>query len=294
LNARDHALVGLIVLAWAFNFLTSAVALDHFPPFLFTALRFAVVLAVLFPFLRAPAPGHWGRLMLICLCNGALHFGFNFWALKLGGISLVAILMQSYVPMATLLAWLFLGERVGWRTATGVALSFAGVLLLGFDPAALAVPSALALSLMAALLLAIGTVSMRGLRGVNALQLQAWSALLGIPVLLAIALMLEGDLVATIAGAGLPHWGGVVYSGLIASIVGHGLLYVLVQRHPVSSITPFLLLTPVIAIALGLIFRGEAPGPLLYLGGAMVLGGVLVVALRTRARARQAPAPAEA
>jgi O-acetylserine/cysteine efflux transporter len=85
-----------------------------------------------------------------------------------------------------------------------------------------------------------------------------------------------------------------VYSALIASIVGHGLLYFLVQRHPVSRITPFLLLTPVIAIALGFAFRGETPGPLLYVGGAMVLGGVLVVALRIRTRAQPAPPPTEA
>lgn len=294
MSARDHFLVGLIVLAWAFNFLTSAVALDHFPPFLFTALRFAVVLLVLFPFLRAPADGHWGRLILICLFNGALHFGFNFWALQLGGISLVAILLQSYVPMATLLAALFLGEQIGWRTISGIALAFAGVLLLGFDPAAMQVPWALALSLLAALLLAIGTVAMRGLRGVNPLQLQAWSAVIGIPVLLGVALLIEGDLAAVVMSAAAPHWGGVVYSALVASIIGHGLLYFLVQRHPVSQITPFLLLTPVFAMALGLAFRGETPGPLLYAGGTMVLGGVLLVALRTRARARPAPPPAEA
>ena len=32
---------------------------------------------------------------------------------------------------------------------------------------------------------------------------------------------------------------------LIASLVGHGLLYWLVQRHPVSQVTPYLLLAPV-------------------------------------------------
>ncbi len=293
MSARDHVLVVLIVLVWAFNFLTSAVALDHFPPFLFTALRFAVVLAVLFPFLRAPADGYWGRLIVICLCNGALHFGLNFWALQLGGISLVAILLQSYVPMATVLAALFLGERIGWRTTAGVSLAFGGVLLLGFDPAAMQVPGAMLLSLAAALLLAIGTVAMRGLRGVHALQLQAWSAALGIPLLLAIALLFEGDLVGAVTSAAPVHWGGVIYSALFASIVGHGLLYFLVQRHPVSQITPFLLLTPVFAIALGLAFRGETPGALLYVGGAMVLGGVLVVALRSHARARPAPPPTD-
>jgi len=62
-------------------------------------------------------------------------------------------------------------------------------------------------------------------------------------------------------------------------------LYVLVQRHPVAQITPYLLLTPVLAVALGVLVWGDRPGPRLWLGGAMVLVGVLVVALRQRARA---------
>ena len=38
--------------------------------------------------------------------------------------------MQAGKPLA--LAWLLLGERFGWRTGLAIALSFAGVLVLGF------------------------------------------------------------------------------------------------------------------------------------------------------------------
>jgi len=68
------------------------------------------------------------------------------------------------------------------------------------------------------------------------------------------------------------------------SLVGHGLLYVLLQRHPVAQVTPLLLLTPVFAVTLGVLFWGDHPGPRLLLGGALVLGGVLIVALRGAAR----------
>ena len=64
------------------------------------------------------------------------------------------------------------------------------------------------------------------------------------------------------------------------------------QRHPVAQVTPWLLLVPVFAVALGIAFWGDQPGPRLYLGGAMVLGGVLVIALRTLAKART-PIPPE-
>ena len=57
--------------------------------------------------------------------------------------------------------------------------------------------------------------------------------------------------------------------------------------------TPWLLLVPVFAIALGVAFWGDRPGPRVLLGGAMVLGGVLAIALRAGVRQRTLP-PAEA
>jgi O-acetylserine/cysteine efflux transporter len=54
------------------------------------------------------------------LVMGVLHFGFSFWGLQLAGnLASPAIVMQSYVPMAALLAWFALGERFGWRTGGG-------------------------------------------------------------------------------------------------------------------------------------------------------------------------------
>ena len=132
---RDLLLVLLIVLAWAGNFLTSALALREIPPFLFTALRFALLALPLLYWMKRPAPGQWPRLIAMGLCVGVLHFGLSFLALKLSGdLSSPAIVLQSYVPMTTLLAWQVLGERFGWRTGVAIALSFAGVLVLGFDP----------------------------------------------------------------------------------------------------------------------------------------------------------------
>ena len=64
-------------------------------------------------------------------------------------------------------------------------------------------------------------------------------------------------------------------------------IYVLVQRHPVAQVTPWLLLVPVLAVALGIAFWGDRPGPRLWLGGAMVLGGVLIIALRAHQQGRR-------
>jgi O-acetylserine/cysteine efflux transporter len=281
-------LVMLICLAWGGNFLTSAYALKQIPPLLFTALRLAVVLVALAPWLSRPVPrDQWSRLAAVGLLTGSVHFALNFWALReADAISSIAILLQCYIPMSAILAWFLFGERFGWRTALGIGISFGGVLVLGFDPLVLDAPKALILALIAALTLALGTTLMRGLRGVGTFELQAWSAAIGIPLLLPLSWWLEGPQWQGLKDADLGAWGGVVYAGLIASVVGHGLLYWLVQRHPVARITPYLLLAPVIAIGLGIAVWGDEPGPRLFLGGAMVLGGVLVISLRSWRRGR--------
>lgn len=287
LGALDFALVLLVCVVWAGNFLTSAFALREVPPFLFSALRMALLAALLIAFLKRPPRAQWPRLIAVALLNGALHFGTSLWALRMAGdLSSPAIVMQSYIPMAVLLAWWVLGERFAWRTGSAIALSFAGVLVLGFDPLVLDHPASLLMMLFSAFLIALGTVFMRGLSGIDAISMQGWTAVIGILPLLAISALIEPGGVAALRGAGPAAWGAVVYSAVFASLIGHSVFFGLVQRHPVVQVTPYLLLTPVFAVALGVFVWGDRPGPQLWIGGAMVLGGVLAIALRARAKAK--------
>ncbi|MDQ3056783.1 MAG: DMT family transporter [Pseudomonadota bacterium] len=284
---RDLLLVLLICLAWSGNFLISAFALQEIPPLLFTALRLSILAILLGAFVKRPARGQWPLLIAVALCVGVLHFGMSFWALQLAGdLSSPAIVMQSYVPMSALLAWWWLGERFGWRTGLAIGMSFAGVLVLGFDPLVLDRPLSLALMLVSALFLAIGTVLMKRLTGLSAVSQQGWTAIISVAPLLALSALIEPGSFEVLRDASWIGWGGALYAALIASLLGHGLYYVLVQRHPVARVTPYLLLAPVLAIVLGIVFWGDTPGPKLWIGAAMVLGGVLLIALRALAKAR--------
>src|SRR3546814_9601884 len=106
-------------------------------------------------------------------------------------LSSPAIVMQSYVPMAALLAWWWLGERFAWRTALAIALSFAGVLVIGFDPMVLRAPASLVLMLVSAFFLATGTVLMRRLTGLDMFSQQGWTAVIGLLPLLLLSALLE-------------------------------------------------------------------------------------------------------
>ncbi|MEO6155594.1 MAG: DMT family transporter [Thermomonas sp.] len=293
LRGRDMALVLVIVAVWAINFLSSALGLREIPPLLFTALRFGLLLLPLLLLMKKPPAGQWPRLIAVSICVGVIHFSLSFLALKLAGdLSSPAIVLQSYVPMTTVLAWWLLGEKVGWRTSAAIALSFLGVLVLGLDPHVLQKPMALVAMLASAFALAVGTILMKGLRGLDVFSQQGWMGVFSLPPLLVLSAWLEPGAIAALPHASWIAWLAAAFAAYASSLLGHGLYYWLVQRYPVAQITPWLLLVPVFAILLGVAFWGDHPGPRVLVGGAMVLSGVLVIALRAKLKARTVAEPA--
>ncbi|HET6565141.1 MAG TPA: DMT family transporter [Xanthomonadales bacterium] len=286
MSLRDISLLVLVCLIWGFNFIAAAQGMQHFSPLVFMSLRFLTVLVVMLPFLRLPPTDQWARLIFVSLCIGAVHFTLLFWAIAISNnLSAIAILQQTYIPISVLLAMGFLGEQVGWRTLTAIAVAFAGVAVLSFDPLIFSQIEVLLLALLAAVAQAFGSVFMRGIKGVGALNFQAWTALLSLPVLISCSLLFESGQLEAIQTASWLDWASVSYSGLISSIVGYGLIFLLVQRNPVSTIMPYMLLMPVFAVLFGILIWGDRPGLNLFLGGGLVLSGILYISLRQRAKA---------
>lgn len=289
MSPRHLVLLLIICLIWAANFIAAAWAVSHMPPIVFTVVRFAMVLALVIPFLRPPARGQWPLLIAACWSMGALHFVLVFLALgRSADVSSIAILMQIYVPLTTVLAVLVLGESIGWRTVAGVALAFGGVLLVGLDPLVLSQLDVLCLVLVSAFFLALGTILMRRLNGLGVFAFQGWNAALSLPLLFAASLWLDGPGAwNTLGQVPVAVWSAVAYSAVGASIIGHGGFYWLIQRYPVTEITPYLLLVPVLAVMLGVLVWGDRPGWRLIAGGAIVLSGVFWVTWRAKVRSRK-------
>jgi O-acetylserine/cysteine efflux transporter len=286
---RDISLVLLVCLIWGFNFIAAAQGMQHFSPLVFMSLRFLLVLVVLLPFLRLPPPGQWGRMIFVCLCIGALHFTTLFWAISRSqDLSSIAIIQQTYIPFSLVLAMLFLRERMGWRSLLGVAVAFAGVVVLSFDPLIFSQRDVLLIALAASVFQALGSVFMRGIRGVGALNFQAWTALISLPLLIGASFVLEGGQLASLRSASALDWAAVSYSGLVSSIVGHGLFFFLVQRNPVTTVMPYMLLMPLFAVVFSVLVWGDRPGLKLLFGGALVMVGILYITLRAR---HKIPAP---
>jgi O-acetylserine/cysteine efflux transporter len=285
---RHLVLVTLVCLVWAFNFTAGAKGMQHFPPLLFMILRFSLVLLAVTPLLRLPPRNQWPRLISVSLLIGTFHFTMMFWALaRSSDVSSVVLVQHTYIPMAVVLAIPLLGERVGWRSLAATAIAFSGVMLIGFDPLVLSQPDVLAITLVSALFQALGSIYMRDLQGVSVFSFQGWTAVISLPFLLLATLLFEKDHMLAIQTAQWTHWGSVAYSAILASLVGHGLFYYLIQRHPVTAVMPYMLLAPLFGVVFGTLVWGDRPGWKLLLGGLLVLLGILIITLRAKLKTRQ-------
>lgn len=223
------------------------------------------------------------------LCLGAMHFTLIYLGLERAeGITSVAVASQLFVPFSTLLSVVFLHERIGWRRILGIVLAFSGVMILGFEPSALAVPVSLAFVIAGALVAAIGTIFMKRLGDVGVFEMQAWMAFISLPLLLLASFSMESGQLAAIHEANLYAWLILVFSALGASLLGHGGMYWLIQRHDVSRISPTTLLSTIFGVGLGVAVLGEQLTARMIGGGVIALAGVLLIALR---QPRRGPPP---
>jgi drug/metabolite transporter (DMT)-like permease len=178
MTPRDFGLMTLVCLIWAANTIVSKLVIANLqaPPMFYAALRFAVVLAVVWPWLRnAPRP-LW-RMILVGLCMGSGTFALVFFALKTASPSAVAIVSQMGVPVTAVLSWFLLGERLDARRITGTAMTLAGVVLVMWNPDGLHMSAGLLFVVASAVIGSFGAVLMKQIEGVKPLQFQAWVGL---------------------------------------------------------------------------------------------------------------------
>lgn len=273
------ALALLIAVIWGFTFITAKIGVSHFPPIFFTALRFGLVAIVLVPWLKV-IPGRMRDVLVIALLAGAVHFGLMYSGMAMSStVSAVAVLVQLGAPFSVLIAVVWLKEAVTWPRIVGIALSFIGVMVLGFDPNVLSNPLAAALVVGGAFVMSFAMILMRRLRDVGVFELQAWIAAVSAPLLFAGSFAFESSQFVEFAD---PSWlpiGAVLFTALATSIVGHGGWYYLLQRYSVSQVTGFGLLPPILTVVFGVLIFGEPMTWKLVLSVLLVTIGIAIITL---------------
>lgn len=280
-----------VAVTWGLGLTLAKAALAEFPPILLTAFRFSVTALVLVWFVKPPF-GQMRRILLISFVISTLQYSLTFTGLAGVDASTAAIVIQLEVPFATLLAALFLGDRIGiWRIA-GMLVAFGGVALIAGQPQMQDELAPLFLVVAGAFVWAVGNILVKTLDGsVAGFRLIAWLAVFSAPQLFVASLLLEDGHAAAIAGASWLGWGVILYLGLVMTAFGYGLWFHLLNRHPVSHVMPFLLLLPVTSMVSAVLLLDELLTVVTVTGAALVLAGVGTIMYR-QARRPAAPAPA--
>jgi drug/metabolite transporter (DMT)-like permease len=281
MSARDFGLLVMVCLIWAANNVLSkyVVSVLDVPPLFYAALRFAIVLICVFPWLL-PAPRPAWRLILVALLMGAVNFALLFIGLKTSTPSSAAVVLQLGIPMSILLSMALLGERVRWRRGLGIALTFTGAMTVMWDPHGVSISAGLLFVAAAAFAGSLGSVLMKQLEGVKPLQYQAWVGFTSVWPLAALSAVFEPGQVDQAIAAGWPFLAALLFSALIVSLLAHSLFYVLVQRYEANLISALTLMTPLATIALGVAVMKDPFGLRMAVGSAIALTGVLIIALR--------------
>ncbi|QCB94594.1 EamA family transporter [Cellulomonas shaoxiangyii] len=302
---RHRLLAALVAVTWGLNFPAIHLSLEQFPPFFLVALRWALVAVP--TLLLVPRPRvAWRWIIGYGLGFGVLQFAFLYLAMENGmPAGLASLVLQSSAPFTVLLAAVLLRERLTGRQGLGVAVAVTGLAGIavhraGLDGGAALLP--VVLTLCGGLGWALGNLCNRRAQPDSPFRLMLWMSVVPPLPMLALALAIEGperiraSLTGLTSPTGLAALGGLLFTVLVATLVGSGLWTWLMVRHPSSVVAPFSMLVPVVGIGSSWLVLDESPAPAELLLGGLVVGGVLLGSVQGRRRtappAHEAPAGA--
>lgn len=226
------------------------------------------------------------------LCSGVLWFGLYMVALNWGEQQVdagTAALVINIGPIliALLGGWL-LKEGFPPRLMAGMAVSFAGAIVIGLASAGGGYSSVLGILLcvLAAVGYAGGVVAQKpALRHASALQVTTFGCLVGTIA----CLPFTGQLVSDVAAAPVSATFEMVYLGLFPTAIAFYAWAYALSRTTAGKMGTTTYIVPALVVLMSWIFLGEVPGLAVLVGGALCLAGVAVA--RTRRPAAPAAAP---
>lgn len=266
-----------------------------------TSVIFALLLLRLPKGTRLPPPEVRRTIWWLALVAVPLNQGFF-----LGGLSLStaahAALLYTLTPLfVALLAHVFVGERLTPRTATGTAIALGGALfvLVSRQAAQGALSGAPLLGdgliLLAVLAWATYTAQGRTLVGrFGALRMIAWTLMGGTALFSPLGLALSFGTAAQRARfsqASPAAWWGILYLVIFTSVIAYLVWYWALAWLPAARVAVFSNLQPLFTAGLAHVFLGEQV-TLLFLGGAAVVIGGVLLAQSSGQGSAPAPLPA--
>ena len=282
---RPDTLAGLgFVALWSTGFVGAKYGLPWSGPFDFLAIRFAIVAALmvgLAVIVRAPwprAPRSWAHIAVAGLLLHGVYLGGVFAGIDAGVPAGATALIVGTQPVLTAFAvGPLLGERIDRRQWVGLALGFAGLVLVvgerlalpaGEDLAALACPLVALLGITAGTLYQKRFCPDLDLRSGTAIQYVATLA-----VLTPVAWLADPEPVRWTAEFVL----ALTWLSVVLSLGAISLLFFLIRRGKASRVASLFYLVPPTAAAYAWLLFGETLGPAALAGMGVIVAGVALV-----------------
>ena len=279
-----EASLALMVVLWGLNFVVAKRAHETIDPLAFNALRYLIASGFVYVVLRRqgvlemPDRADRARILVLGILGNTLYqlafiLGLN---LTTAGS---ASLMLAVMPVFVLALESWGGHRHGPRAWVGASGSVLGVALVSRAALHLAGADALVGNLLMIGSAAFWALYTQGAQplihrygSVRTTAYTLWTGAVGI-VIIGIPSLLRQDW----AGVDGVSWAGMLYSAFLSIGLAYLLWYRGVARIGGSRTAIYSNLTPVVALAAGALWLGEAITLQAILGAALVIGGVMLV-----------------
>jgi len=291
LPPKHLLLVLLIVLIWGVNFVAVFIALESFPPFLLSALRFGLS-ALPWVFFMPKPKGSFKLIVYYGLFNFALQFGFIFTGIHLGiSPGLASLVLQIQVFFSMGLAFFFFHDRPSPFKIVGSLISFIGIGIVGYHVNGGSTFIGLMLMLLAALSWAAGNIFTKKIHSESPLALVVWGNLVAFPVMALVSFVFEGPLViqSSMQNTSWAAVGAVLYIVYFSTHIGYGAWGFLMKSYSTSVVVPFTLLVPLVGFMSSALYLGEELQSWKLLAAVFILGGLIFGLLEKQIRSWLSP-----
>jgi drug/metabolite transporter (DMT)-like permease len=278
--------VELLLLAaiWGGSFLFLRIAAPKFGPLALVDVRLALGALVLSPFLwharRQLAATGWIKIAAIGLVNTTLPFLLFAWTSERAPAGVGAIVNSMAVPFAALAAFAMFGERIGGRRLVGLAAGLVGVVVLASgDVGGAGLGPAVAAGTAGAFLYGVSAnLVKRHFAGLPPAAVAAATLAWGAVLLSPFAVWQWPS-----ARVSTEAWFSLIALGVVCTGIAYGFYYRLIQRVGAPRATTVTYLVPIFGVLWAWLALGESLSLGMAVGGALILGGMLMAQGKPRA-----------
>ena len=278
----------IIYFVWGSTFLAIRVGVREVPPFFLAGMRFVLAGAALYAWLRvkgtaSPTTHEWKSASLLAILIFVLDYGLLFWAEQRLPSGIAAVMMATIPVFMTLSEILFLGtQRLTARLAFALLVGIGGVavlvshsLNLGEVPIDTAGATAL---LIAAVSWSAGSALTRKLPLPASKAMSSAAQMLCGGVLLTVLAGALGEFHGlNLRAVSREAWIALAYLVIAGSIIAFTAYIWLIHHESPTKVGTYAYVNPVVAVAVGYFFGGEAVGQRTLLGTLLVLVSVIVI-----------------